>query len=86
MSSPVGVVVRLDDSLMEIWRVDGRIGRFSGTLCVVNLSPPDEPVEATPAPATETPAPATSRELGGRNGPEPTRYGDWELRGRCIDF
>jgi len=27
-----------------------------------------------------------SREVGGREGPEPTRFGDWELRGRCIDF
>ena len=27
------------------------------------------------------------REIGGRkNGPEPTRYGDWEKNGRCIDF
>jgi hypothetical protein len=26
------------------------------------------------------------REIGGRDGPEPTRFGDWELRGRCIDF
>jgi hypothetical protein len=26
------------------------------------------------------------REQGGREGPEPTRFGDWELRGRCIDF
>jgi len=26
------------------------------------------------------------REVGGRDGPEPTRFGDWELRGRCIDF
>jgi hypothetical protein len=26
------------------------------------------------------------REVGGRPGPDPTRYGDWELRGRCIDF
>jgi len=25
-------------------------------------------------------------ELGGPAGPEPTRYGDWERRGRCIDF
>jgi len=25
-------------------------------------------------------------EIGGRAGPEPTRYGDWEMRGRCIDF
>ena len=25
-------------------------------------------------------------ETGGRKGPEPTRYGDWEKNGRCIDF
>ncbi|MGH8592290.1 MAG: DUF1674 domain-containing protein, partial [Gammaproteobacteria bacterium] len=26
------------------------------------------------------------REVGGPSGPDPTRYGDWERRGRCIDF
>lgn len=26
------------------------------------------------------------REIGGRNGPEPTRFGDWEKGGRCVDF
>jgi hypothetical protein len=26
------------------------------------------------------------REIGGRDGPDPTRYGDWEKAGRCIDF
>lgn len=25
-------------------------------------------------------------EIGGREGPEPTRFGDWEKSGRCIDF
>ena len=25
-------------------------------------------------------------EIGGRKGPDPTRYGDWEKDGRCIDF
>lgn len=25
-------------------------------------------------------------EIGGPKGPDPTRYGDWELEGRCIDF
>lgn len=25
-------------------------------------------------------------ETGGRKGPDPTRYGDWEKDGRCIDF
>jgi hypothetical protein len=36
-------------------------------------------------------APAASEsgarvEVGGREGPEPTRFGDWEKGGRCIDF
>lgn len=26
------------------------------------------------------------KELGGREGPEPVRYGDWEKKGRAIDF
>ena len=25
-------------------------------------------------------------ELGGRNGPEPVRYGDWEKKGLAVDF
>ncbi len=25
-------------------------------------------------------------EIGGRKGLDPTRYGDWEKGGRCIDF
>ena len=25
-------------------------------------------------------------ELGGRDGPEPVRYGDWEKKGIAIDF
>jgi hypothetical protein len=31
-------------------------------------------------------APPPIRELGGPTGLEPTRYGDWEKSGRCIDF
>ncbi|MBY6154860.1 DUF1674 domain-containing protein [Vannielia litorea] len=26
------------------------------------------------------------KELGGREGPEPVRYGDWEKKGLAIDF
>ena len=26
------------------------------------------------------------KEIGGRGGLDPTRYGDWEKAGRCIDF
>jgi len=25
-------------------------------------------------------------EVGGPKGPEPTRFGDWERKGRCSDF
>lgn len=31
----------------------------------------------------ETPA---LREIGGRGGLDPVRYGDWEIKGRAIDF
>lgn len=34
-------------------------------------------------PAIPTQAPG---EIGGPPGPEPTRYGDWENKGRCSDF
>ncbi len=26
------------------------------------------------------------KEVGGRKGLDPVRYGDWEQKGRCIDF
>jgi len=31
-------------------------------------------------------SPLQKREIGGPKGPEPTRFGDWERAGRCIDF
>jgi hypothetical protein len=35
----------------------------------------------------EAPVPVPKpREIGGPQGPEPTRYGDWEYNGRCTDF
>jgi hypothetical protein len=45
-------------------------------------APPPTPV----AEAAETGKPAPPKEIGGRDGPEPVRYGDWEKNGRCIDF
>jgi hypothetical protein len=29
---------------------------------------------------------SSTKEVGGPKGPEPTRYGDWEKAGSCIDF
>jgi hypothetical protein len=45
-------------------------------------SKPNTTTEPAPKPA---PA-ASEREIGGPKGPEPTRYGDWEINGRCSDF
>jgi len=46
--------------------------------------------KSEPATAGEPRAPAkpeAPREIGGpTDGPDPTRYGDWEKNGRCIDF
>ena len=44
---------------------------------------PAEETEANPAPASK---PGRPVEVGGPSGPEPTRFGDWEHKGRCIDF
>ena len=41
----------------------------------------DAPREDKGAPEAKRPS-----ETGGPKGPEPTRYGDWEKNGRCIDF
>lgn len=45
------------------------------------LRPDVAPIELS-APEQRTDA----REIGGREGLDPTRYGDWEKNGRCIDF
>lgn len=42
--------------------------------------------DAAPASAGKPAEPARPKEIGGRNGPDPVRYGDWEKNGRCIDF
>jgi len=43
--------------------------------------------DAGPAdPSKPDDEPTSPKEIGGRPGPDPTRYGDWEKNGRCIDF
>jgi len=37
-------------------------------------------------PEKPKPAPALPKEIGGPEGPEPTRYGDWQYKGRVTDF
>ena len=44
--------------------------------------PEAETVSSEPAAKVK----AQENEFGGPKGPEPTRYGDWERNGRCVDF
>lgn len=58
------------------------------------MSPKDTPpkIQSTPDEKTVEDAesdqvrPHPPAEYGGPKGPEPTRYGDWERKGRCVDF
>ncbi|MAH06007.1 MAG: DUF1674 domain-containing protein [Pseudomonadota bacterium] len=46
----------------------------------------DQKIESTTQDAKESAA-EREKEYGGRQeGLEPTRYGDWELKGKCVDF
>ena len=45
-------------------------------------SMPEGETKPEPPAGDKTPA----KEFGGRDGPEPTRYGDWEVKGICVDF
>ena len=57
-----------------------------------DVQPVTTPAPTMPEPAVQpaaserSPQPMLPREIGGRDGPEPTRFGDWEKAGRCIDF
>jgi homeobox protein ESX1 len=59
-----------------------------------NPGPPPAPDVEPPLPGERTPplddppkeAPIRMKEVGGPSGPEPTRYGDWERKGRVSDF
>lgn len=50
--------------------------------------PPPPPADASvhPRPGASDQEALRPREVGGVQGPEPTRYGDWEHNGRCTDF
>jgi hypothetical protein len=49
----------------------------------------EKPASETPAPPIPPPTkapPPKPKEIGGPKGPEPTRFGDWEQKGRVSDF
>ena len=51
-----------------------------------NKADPDATEAESTADDTRSEEKQRPREIGGRGGLDPTRYGDWEKAGRCIDF
>jgi len=49
-------------------------------------NPPSQSDPPARGAAPASPPRPRVREIGGPPGPEPTRFGDWENKGRCIDF
>ncbi|GGF59495.1 hypothetical protein GCM10011332_11400 [Terasakiella brassicae] len=60
--------------------------KFTATDVVRNED--GRPIAPQPARKFETMADQEDKpaEVGGREGPDPTRFGDWEKGGRCVDF
>lgn len=68
-----------------MWHVAPHLSRMSQP---TTQTPPlpaapkaDVPPQAEPQPPAKLPP-----EVGGAPGPEPTRYGDWQHKGRVTDF
>ena len=49
-------------------------------------SQPTAPNSAKTGGAPKSPNAFKKVEIGGYEGPEPTRFGDWQHNGRCTDF
>lgn len=48
--------------------------------------PAATPKSVPELPKPKPPVPPLPKEIGGPAGPEPTRFGDWERKGRVSDF
>ena len=76
-----GIYVFMDtDKTSDNTNADGKVVDVVDVVDVADAA--DAARDATTRPArTDMP-----REINGPKGPEPTRYGDWEQKGRCSDF
>ncbi|MEP7043648.1 MAG: DUF1674 domain-containing protein [Dokdonella sp.] len=69
-----------------------RLGLTFAPHCTMSIPKSPSSESSTPSAEgveTDVPEPSTESvaEIGGReSGLDPTRYGDWEKNGRCIDF
>jgi hypothetical protein len=66
--------------------VRGRFAAYIRDMAESTAKPDPAPAPSLQPAPPKPPAASPEPEFGGPPGPEPTRYGDWERGGRCIDF
>jgi hypothetical protein len=71
---------------MRKMRNSGRLTRMLDTLNESSGAPDTEQPKSEETDRRESEALQKPKEIGGPKGAEPTRFGDWERGGRCIDF
>jgi hypothetical protein len=59
---------------------------MSAPISESTIPSPPQPAEGDQFPIRQRSDALPPKEVGGRGGLEPTRYGDWEKNGRCVDF
>jgi hypothetical protein len=83
---PLDVRGRLQQILADLPGMSMPAGESSPLHGAVPTADAVVPAAGAAPPTASAVTVARPRELGGRAGPEPTRFGDWERNGRCIDF
>jgi hypothetical protein len=82
-------------NLAERWGFLAQLQELEGGNAMRDIKDMADPIAPTPKPKTpaeantdapKVPPAKKPAEIGGPSGPEPTRYGDWERGGRCVDF
>ena len=73
--------LKISDKILEEKTPFGKISDAAKSTEKVS----EDPEADAYAPFPDATNPETG-EIGGPLGPEPTRYGDWERKGRCSDF
>jgi hypothetical protein len=53
---------------------------------IKDIPTPDPKIDPRDKQPVAPPPPPSDNEVGGRGGPDPVRYGDWEKGGIAVDF
>ena len=84
--TPTGAATAQDDVLGLVSGCDALVRRRRDTHIRVMTETSDTPPEPVPPEPVTPMSQPLEAEIGGPKEHDPTRYGDWTVKGRCIDF